>query len=153
MCNQITFLWFLNEIITKGKKCSAQIVTYQFIIVSVKYRNRQGHVIHFYTNRQKKKLMVDGHPFSRDTMKGGWVYWRCVGHRKTGFDWYYFVVWMNSNHFESLNIEDCVICFRCRASARSTVDDSRLTHLKVLVAEHCHSCWNLEKWQTLLPAI
>lgn len=52
---------------------------------SVRYRNRQGHFIEYYPNRRKRKLFVDGWPFSKDTVKNGWVYWRCVGHRKTGF--------------------------------------------------------------------
>lgn len=54
----------------------------------MKYWNRQGHLIEYFADRRKKKLFVDGYPFSRDTMKNGWVYWRCVGYRKTGLVWF-----------------------------------------------------------------
>lgn len=34
---------------------------------------------------KKMKLHINGYPFTKDTTKHGWIYWRCNGHRKSGF--------------------------------------------------------------------
>lgn len=84
----LTFmLLFLYHLLTVNHHlvCNLVLIFFLCLFFPVKYRNRQGHAISYCIHRQRKKLLVDGYPFSRDTMKGGWVYWRCVGYRKTGF--------------------------------------------------------------------
>lgn len=53
--------------------------------IPVRYCNRQGHEIIYYPTRTTMKLLVNGRPFAKDTMKRGWAYWRCCGYRKSGF--------------------------------------------------------------------
>lgn len=69
------------------------------LFLPVKYRNRQGHDIEYHMdphNRRKNRLLVNGYSFAKDTMKKGWIYWRCHGYRRSGFvqniliNWFWF---------------------------------------------------------------
>lgn len=67
-----------------------------YLFVTVQFRHIDGHIIHYVLTGKKIRLFINQYPFCRDTKKHGWIYWRCVGYRKTGFVCYEIVIFQSA---------------------------------------------------------